>query len=214
MEYNFNFRLQSPFSMVISGPSGCGKTFFTKQLLTGDHVDPPFNSVTFFYSEWQDSYRDMPAHVRLIQGMPESLDVFLEESPSPTCLIFDDMMNECVNNNMIADGFTKKRHHKNATIILLIQNLFSQGKAMRTIHLNTQYLVLFANTRDKSQFSHLARQLEPNNSKKLLAAYADATSKPFKHFMIDLKTSTPNPLRYRSDTLSNENQIVYPIGGV
>ena len=35
---------------------------------------------------------------------------------------------------------------------------------MRNVHLNTEYLVLFHNPRDKSQFEHLARQLEPKST--------------------------------------------------
>ena len=35
---------------------------------------------------------------------------------------------------------------------------------MRNVHLNTEYVVLFRNPRDKSQFGYLARQLEPKHS--------------------------------------------------
>ena len=41
---------------------------------------------------------------------------------------------------------------------------------MRNVHLNTEYVVVFRNPRDKSQFGHLARQLEPKHSKALVDA--------------------------------------------
>ena len=41
---------------------------------------------------------------------------------------------------------------------------------MRNVHLNTEYVVLFRNPRDKSQFGHLARQLEPKHSIALVDA--------------------------------------------
>ena len=85
---------------------------------------------------------------------------------------------------------------------------------MRTIQLNTEHFVLFANARDKSQFLHFARQVEPTRTSQFMEAYTDATSRPFHHFLVDLKPSTPNHLRYRSDSLSQDKQIVYAIGGV
>ena len=76
---------------------------------------------------------------------------------------------------------------------------------MRNIHLNTEYVVLFRNPRDKSQFGHLARQLEPKHSKALVDAYVDAyvdaTSRPYSHLLVDLKPHTPDAMRYRSNSL-------------
>ena len=42
-----------------------------------------------------------------------------------------------------------------------------------------------------------------------MEAYIDATSKPFSYMLVDLKPLTSNPLRYRSNSLSNNEQIVY-----
>ena len=111
---------------------------------------------------------------------------------------------------MIADAFTKKRHHRDVSVILILQNLFCQGKVMRTVQLNTEYFVLFHNARDKSQFLHFARQVEPTRTSQLMEAYVDATSKPYHHFLVDLKPLTPNALRYRSDSLSRENRLCMP----
>ncbi len=210
MEYTFSTKFQHPFTMLVAGNSGSGKTFFTKELLH-DRVEPEIKTVCWFYSEWQSAYSTMPSNVRLIPGMPESLDKYLDDEEGCKAMVFDDLMTECVDNNMLASAFTKMRHHRNVSVILLVQNLFCQGKMMRTIHLNTEYIVLFGNARDKSQFNHFARQVEPNNSKRLLKAYVDATSEPYSHFLVDLKPQTPNPLRYRSNTLSSDAQTVYTI---
>ena len=156
----------------------------------------------------------MPSHVHMISGMPSNLDKYLDMYEGPKCMIFDDLMSECVDNKMISEAFTKKRHHRNVSVIVILRNLFCQGKAMRTIQLNTEYFVLFTNARDKSQFFHFARQVEPTRTSQLMETYTDATSKPFYHFLVDLKPSTSNPLRYRSHSLSQDKQIVYAIGGV
>ena len=121
---------------------------------------------------------------------------YLDAEMSVKAMVVDDLMSECVNNNIIADAFTKKRHHRNVSVILLVQNLFCQGRIMRTVHLNTEYVVLFGNARDKGQFNHFTRHIEPLNSKRLMEAYINATSKPLSHMLVDLKPLTPNPLRY------------------
>ena len=85
---------------------------------------------------------------------------------------------------------------------------------MRNVHLNTEYVVLFSNPRDKSQFGHLARQLKPKHSKTLVDAYMDETSRPYSHHLVNLKPHTPDALRYRSDSLQLDRQMVYVIGAI
>ena len=81
---------------------------------------------------------------------------------------------------------------------------------MRNVHLNTKYVVLFRNPRDKSQFGHLAKQLEPKQPK----ALRGATSRTYSHLLVDLKTYTPDALRYRSNSLQLDRQTIYVIGAV
>ena len=90
----------------------------------------------------------MPGNVHMVPGIPESLDKYLNADSSFKAMVFDDLMLECVNNNIIANAFTKKRHNKNVSVILLVQNLLCQGRNMFIVHLNTEYVVLFGNARD------------------------------------------------------------------
>ena len=141
--------------------------------------------------------------------MPSSLDAYLELS-GPKAMVFDDMMKQYASNELIAQAFTQKRHHQNLSIILILQNLYCQGKVMRNVHLNTVYVVLFLNPRDKSQFGHFARQLEPKPSKALV----DDTSRPYSHLLVNLKSLIPDALRYRSNSLQLDRHTVYVIGAV
>ena len=84
-----------------------------------------------------------------------------------------------------------------------------QGKVMRNVHPNTEYVVLFRNTRDKSQFGHLTRQLEPNHSKALVDTYMDTTSRPYSYLLVHLKPHTPDALCYRSNSIQLDRQTVY-----
>ena len=210
MEVEFDTRFKHPWSMIVSGPSSSGKTVFTKQVL--NKSDKQFEKIYWFYSEWQDGYKDCPG-ITFVSGMPSSLDAYLELN-GPKAMVFDDMMMQCANSELIAQAFTQKRHHQNLSVILILQNLYCQGKVMRNVHLNTEYVVLFRNPRDKSQFGHLARQLEPKHSKALVDAYVDATSRPYSHLLVDLKPHTPDALRYRSNSLQLDRQTVYVIGAV
>ena len=74
--------------------------------------------------------------------------------------------------------FTKKSHHRNTSVLYLVQNLLPKNKESRTISLNSQYMVVFKNPRDASQMSHLARQMYPGRAKFVKEAFKDATSVP------------------------------------
>jgi hypothetical protein len=82
----------------------------------------------------------------------------------------------------MCDLFTKGSHHRNVSVILIIQNLFHQGRFCRDISLNAKYLVLLKNVRDKQQFSYLARQVYPEHSDSLYRAYLDATTETHGYY--------------------------------
>ena len=71
----------------------------------------------------------------------------------------DDQMIEAGKDNRIVNLFTKGSHHRNLSVIYIVQNLFHQGKGNRSISLNSHYLVLFKNPRDKLQILTLAEQI-------------------------------------------------------
>ena len=91
----------------------------------------------------------------------------------------------------------------------MTQNLFNQGKQTRTISLNAHYLVMFKKPRDASQISHLARQMFPKKPKYLQEAYQDSTAEPFHYLFIDLRTTTPETYRLRTQIFPGETQYVY-----
>jgi len=68
------------------------------------------------------------------------------------------------------DLFTKGNHHKNLSVIFILQNLFHQGRGQCDISLNTNYIV-FKNPRDRAQIRHLVCQVYPDDPKFLKEAY-------------------------------------------
>ena len=55
----------------------------------------------------------------------------------------------------------------------------------------------------------LGKQMFPGQSSLLTEAYKSATSEPYGYLLIDLKTTTPDHLRLRSNIFPGELQSVY-----
>ena len=75
--------------------------------------------------------------------------------------------------------------------------------------MNSHYLILFKNPRDAAQIVHLGRQIFPHRIKYFREAFADAASRPYGYLLIDLKPTTPDELRLRTDVCPPEMTIVY-----
>ena len=140
------------------------------------------------------------SNIHFKQGLPESENEFLDfvdEKSHIVCVFVQKQL--CVNS-----------HHYNASLILLIQNLFQKGSVMRTISLNTKYMIIFAHIRDQTQLQVLSRQMFGSNSKYLLSAYAKAVSRPYGYLCVDnYANSDGYRYRLRSDKLPNQDTVVY-----
>ncbi len=130
-EEGFDFRLQFPFSAVISGPSSSGKTVFVKKLLCNADkvISVKIENIVFLYSCRQPLYDELSAlfDIKFIEGIPKSLtDENLLPPDKKSILICDDLMEVAYSNDELTRAFTKYVHHKSFSIILITQNLFFQ----------------------------------------------------------------------------------------
>jgi len=167
--------------------------------------------VNYFYSEWQDIFNEIKIIVPFLnfhEGLPtiESFDTHNQ------LIILDDLMNETKDNSEILDIFTKKSHHRNISIILLTQNIFAKVSCVRTMSLNSHYLILFNNPRDRSQIKFLARQVCPSHPRYIEEAFEDATTRRQHGYLVfDLRQQTPEILRLKTNIFgeNGEPMIVY-----
>ena len=111
--------------------------------------------------------------------------------------MFDDQMIYASKDKRIVNLFTLGYHHSNVSVIYIVQNLFHQGKGSHSISLNSPYLVLFKNPRDKLQIFILAKQMYPGKTDFFLNQYEETVKRPSGYLLIDLKTSTHDDGRLR-----------------
>ena len=190
-------KLVHPSTILVSGPTGCGKTQFVIKLLNEDIFEKQVNRIIWIYSEWQQSYQQLENRV----DFRKEVDEALYNSLVPTMrnlIVLDDQMSKIGDSKILSRLFTEGSHHRNLSIIYIVQNLFDKGRAHRTVSLNAQYLVLFKNPRDKSQIDCLARQMYPGHVSFLVAAFQEATKQSYGYLFIDLRTETPEDLRVRT----------------
>ena len=100
----------------------------------------------------------------------------------------------------IVNLFTRGSHHRNLSVIYIVQNLFHQGKGSRSMSLNSHYLVLFKNARNKLQILTLAKQTYPVQTDFFLNQYEEAVKRPFGYLLIDLKSTTQDNCRLQTRT--------------
>ena len=165
-------------------------------------MTPQPDRITWCYDVYQPIYATIDG-VDFLEGLP-NLDTL--DPREGHLIIVDDQMDDV--NQKVADLFTKYSHHKNVSVMLIVQNLFNKNKFHRTISLNTHYLVLFKNPRDQSQMMALAQQMYPHNMKYFMEAYTSSTSRPHGYLVIDMKQDTPEILRLRTDIFPGERIVI------
>ena len=74
-------------------------------------------------------------------------------------VVLDYLMSSASSSKQVSQIFTQEAHHRNLTVIFIVQNVFYRGNEMRTISLNSHYMVLYKYPRDKSQIRYLASQI-------------------------------------------------------
>ena len=200
-------RWKHPFTALIAGPTGSGKTVFVNKMLEylSEMIDPVPDEIIWCYGEWQPIYETMKG-VRFVEGLPD-MEQWGIEDKKRRLVVIDDLMAET--DDRITKLFTKGSHHRDISVMYIVQNLFGKNKEQRTISLNSHYLVLFKNPRDGSQITNLAKQMYPGRVSYLQESFKDATSVPHGYLLLDLRQDTPDHMRLRSSIFPYEQHVVY-----
>ena len=166
------FRFEHPFTCMIAGMTGSGKTAWVLSLLQQASEAiylPPERIIGVIHN---GSLRiqmlvAMP-HIEFVKGIPTTLeqDSYFDVNKQ-NLIVFDGQMIDASKDRRIVGRivnlFTRSSHHRNLSVIYIVQNLFHQGKGSCSISLNC-HLVLFKNPRDKLQILTLAKQMYPRQT--------------------------------------------------
>ena len=204
---NNTFKFKHPFTATLAGPTSCGKTSLLFEILkrSQEKIEPSPDKIYWFYKRWQPLYSMMMeciSNIEFIRGIPTDInddDYF--DSEYNNLLIFDDLMENTTNSSAIAELYTEGSHHRNLSVINLVQNLYHKGKQNRTINLNNHYIILFKNPRDQLIPTYIARQMYPENNKHFINKYKEATKPPYGYLLIDLKQDTDDLKRLQTNIL-------------
>jgi len=210
------FVFKHPSNILIVGPTGAGKTQFLSKCLERGLFQPRPTRIIWIYGEWQETYDEalgmskigILAPIEFVKNEQDYTALYASlQRTERNLLILDDQMSETKGDNSVVNLFTKGSHHKSATVVFLMQNLFEKGGALRTINLNSQYIVLFKNPRDKRQISTLAQQMEPTNVHFIQDAFEDAKRLPHSYLLFDLRQETPDDLRVLANVDSDSPRV-------
>jgi hypothetical protein len=202
-------KLRHPFTCIVSGPSFSGKTILVRRILKNykNSIDIDVQNklkIIWCYGQYQSLYEqqisddvDVKYFDYLIK--PEEISIL-----KPHIIVIDDMMTEMTKNAELSDLFTKGSHHLDVSVIFIVQNIFHQGKEMRNISLNSQYMILMKSFRNNSQIKQLEYQIFGEKTKTFQKIYSDATSKPYSYLLLDLKPDTPDKFRFRTRITEEE----------
>lgn len=167
---------------------------------------PSPERILWLYKRWQPLYDVIKStvypSVEFMQGIPLDLDQDSFIHPrTRNLVILDDLMSTASKDSRINELFTEGSHHRNLSVIAINQNLYYNKDP--TQRRNCHYMVLFNNPVDKQQIMTLSRQMYPENSQHLLRHFKEATSKPYGYLLVDLKPTTPEHLRMRTDIMNS-----------
>lgn len=173
-----------------------------------DLFDHPITEIFWHYSE----VTSIPTHLAETAGVvfregPPALDDY-PPSPGHKILVIDDLGDQITPD--IINFFLKGSHHRLINIFFLIQNIFN--KKIREASLNAHTIILGKTSRDLAQIRTLCLQIDPVRWRAIFAIYKDATDRPGHHYLLcDFHISTPPHLRFRTDILPHEKNIVYAL---
>jgi hypothetical protein len=202
---SFDYKLKSPFSMVISGMPQSGKSTLVKKLLerrnemiyTGNKG--PISRILYCFTEYQPQFfadlKQKIPEIKFHEGLPQN---YYDGTDNPSIIVLDDLMNEASKSDDVCNVFSRTSHHRNICLIMLVQNFFHRN--LRKLTTCCQYLCIMKNPRDSSFVSCIGRQM--NGGKKntaLESAYKDSSSKPYGYIFIDCSQQQNDKYRIRDN---------------
>ena len=174
----YDLRFRTPCCIILAGPTQCGKTTWTMKFLQGikDMFTEVPEYIAIFYHAMQPTYEEMNKKGlvnEMVKGMPEPKHIELlkkfQHGKGSLVIIDDQQIN--LKSDALVQLFTASSHHYKISIILIVQNLFPKTIKFRDLSLQSQYIVVFYNPRDRTSVMHLSKQVFPGEPEFVKNAY-------------------------------------------
>ena len=111
-------------------------------------------------------------------------------------------MHLAVDSQIISKLFTQGRH-RNASMILLLQNAFPKGKHNTSISRNAQFITLFRCPADRKQIGIMAERILDKQKSLFMSVYNDVTIKSYSSISVDNKVDTSARRQIISDVFGS-----------
>ena len=234
-----------PFRCTLSGPSQSGKSTWVYNFLKrqGDLIDVTFDVVTIVLGTDANKNKILcdlkkelaPIKVEIIElkkifpdkeSLTEQFTPRFEEAVKQRkaqnlkqCVIFDDLMSELAECDILVDIFTKYSSHYDISTIHITQNLFFKGGGKRgtdsiTVYRNTNILVLFNNPMDNTTIEVIARRLSRGRNFRDLVEMFYYILENHRYLVIVGDQRVPSHLKFRTDIFALDpipHQTVYAL---
>ena len=212
-----DFKFQHPMSILVVGPTNSGKTYFVDQLLSNLNEKMNFKNpnlkcrISWFYGQWQQCYSDMQRKlgkcIRFVQGLPEYNDDLGDiDIRFNHILVLDDLMLQAKDSTIVSKLFTQGRH-RNASVILMLQNAFPKGKYNTDISRNAQYMILFKSPADRKQIEIISQRIFPKEQNTFMSIYNKETDKQHGYILVDNTPSTRRDSQIVTDIFTITQKI-------
>ena len=113
-------------------------------------------------------------------------------------LVFNDLIARATDSPLVSLPFTQGRY-RNASVILLLQNMFPKGKFNTVISRNAQYMALFRSPSDRKQIGIIAKRMFDKNRPRFMSAYFQETERAFGYIFVDNRPDTLSDKQILSD---------------
>ena len=133
------FQFEHPFTCIVARMNGSGKTVWVQSLFKQANrmINLPPERIVSCYSQWQPAYMEMLVtipNIEFVKGIPQALeqDSYFHVNKR-NLIVFDDQMIDAGKDQRIVNLFTRGSHHRNLSVIYIVQNLLHQGKEEKAV---------------------------------------------------------------------------------
>lgn len=203
-------QIVAPFQAVFCGRSNIGKSSAIFELIErrSELIKGTISKVYYVYGIDSPEYHVFAAKHKDVTFTSE---FDLSEIGSETLVVLDDFQTMITGklNKVVTEFCIRNVSHMNTSLIIVLHNFYA-SPALRTITLQSDFIVVWNNARDRQTISHISRQMFPSSPSFLkdVMNYLLTKSNRAK-ICIDLSIHQNNRFRVRSSVFIDDDCLFF-----